>query len=187
MAGGARVIISALAACLTASMTASAEMSDISGTWVLNPDLSDSPRQKLDAADRAQPLPRVEGRPDEHERARVRDEMRRALDGPARMTVKHDGRRFIVVGDDGTTQTFEADNRAHRSVGVSGVQIERRTRWDDGALVSEVSLPGGSYTQTWQRKGPLLTLTTRFSWNRGGSPIVGRRVYERAATVTSGP
>ena len=181
MAGGARLTMCALAICMIGGAAASVEMPDLSGTWIVNPDLSDGPRQKLEAGDRAQRRPSMTGSPDEHERARIREEMRRALEGPTRLTVEQAGTRVIVTAGDGTTHTLEADNRPHRSIAGSGVQIERRTRWDNGALVSEVTLPQGSYTQTWQRKGPLLTVTTRFSRVRGGTPVVSKRVYEREA------
>jgi hypothetical protein len=171
----------ALAIWLIGGMAPSAEMPDLSGTWVFNPDLSDSPRQKLEAGDRAQPRAPRAGSPGDHERARIRDEIRRALDGPARMTVEQNGDRVIVTADDGATHTFEADNRPHRSIAGSGLQIERRTRWDNGTLVSDVTLPQGAYTQTWGRNGPLLIVTTRFSRGRGGTPVVSRRVYEREA------
>lgn len=164
------------------NQTAAAPAGDLRGTWVLNPDLSDSPRQKLEAGDRAQPRPRTDAGPaDEHERARTRDEMRHALEGPRRMTVEQEGNRVLVFEQERITQTFEADSRVYRAAGEGGGLIERYTRWDNGALVSDVMLPQGSYTQTWQRKGPLLTITTRFSHNRDGPPIVSTRVYEREA------
>jgi len=184
------------------------ESQDLTGTWVLDPDMSDDPRQVMDGSERdGQTAPRggfgIPGgggrrggmsgpggmggpglggrRTDPDEAARVRDVLRDALAGSARMTISQEGDAITIATPDGATQRIHVDGGKRRERAAAGVEVERKARWDDGQLVMDVSVKDSParYKETWRREGGKLTISVKAEGPQGGAPIVARRVYQR--------
>jgi hypothetical protein len=178
---------------------------DLRGAWVLNPDLSDDPRQKYGSADmedsrRGWGKPRLGGglgSPggmsgpgmggpirsdraglDPEEASKVHEEIRQALNTPRRITIVQEPQRLVVTSDETGTHTLDVDGKGRKRRTLTGLQVEQKSKWKDHKLVTEVELPQGSYTQTWWREGTKLTIETKVDRPMGRS-ITVTRVYER--------
>lgn len=170
-----------------ASLAAS-DQSDISGSWVLNPDESDNPRDRF----RSQ-----EDRPEDGRRPGMRRRRSGSLgaegEGPrggGRRGLRA-GRQFEISQDDGSVtfthasghaRTLETDGQVVTHELARG-SVEIRAFWSDGALVVErAGSEGGTFTQTYllSDDGSQLFLTIRVEHDRLDEPIEFRLVYDRS-------
>jgi hypothetical protein len=100
-----------------------------------------------------------------------------------------DGLEIVVEGDtvsitDGAqVQRLRADGAKRVETTAFGLQLERRTRWDDGRLVTEVKIKGGGgkSKQTWTVHGTDLVVATEIETDNAPGPLKMRRVFEREA------
>jgi hypothetical protein len=143
--------------------------SSVVGAWTLNKDLSDAPQDRSDSRDqpssgggggggrrRGGGFGRGAGgfgggdpssRQDPDQAARIREAMRDIINPPAHLTIVQTDTMVIVTGPDGRTTRLSPDGK---KVKDDSTKSERRTRWDAGKLVSEISgLGSGKITETY--------------------------------------
>jgi hypothetical protein len=153
---------------------------DLTGRWQLNRELSENAEAKLEAMHASQggghrPPAGMHGLgglfgggKDETEQAR---EM--FLHRPTSFVVKQDGDRIEFTDSDGRVRVVTANARKEK---VNGQDV--RTKWDQGFLVSEISLANAKVTETYERvmTAPQLIVTTKMEM--GGRNVSVRRVYD---------
>ncbi len=84
---------------------------------------------------------------DPEARQRLRDALRQELQAPDHMTIVSSGTTMIITTPDGHTTRLATDGS---KVKDDSTGIERKTKWDAGKLVSEVSgLGRGKITETY--------------------------------------
>jgi hypothetical protein len=90
----------------------------------------------------------VNATPQDREAAqRMRDAMRQELQAPDHMTVVLSGTTIIITTPDGHTTRLATDGSKIKDESTG---IERKTKWDAGKLVSEISgLGRGKITETY--------------------------------------
>ena len=77
----------------------------------------------------------------------MRDAMSALRDAPDHLTIVQGGTLVIITAGDGRTTRLSPDGK---KVKDESTQIERRTKWDNGKLVSEMTgLAPGKMTQTY--------------------------------------
>ncbi len=115
--------------------------------------------------------------------------MRDLFEAPERLTIISTGTMVIVTTGDGRTTRLAPDGT---KVKDESTGIERRTRWDAGKLVSEISgVLGGRVTETYARQAETGKLEVIVAVQgrdgdqdeRGSAPErrgPGRRVYDKA-------
>jgi hypothetical protein len=156
---------------------------DLAGVWILNKDRSDDPGDK----DRSNPKRGIASRPglggagpmggagvsgplmgggraDPVLREQMREISRLAFARPERLTVTTDGDTVRMVDDDGHLVRLRPDGSKVPEIGRGGVELERKTRWEDGRLVTEVRVKDGAseMKQVYTREGPRLTIQSTF-------------------------
>jgi hypothetical protein len=123
-----------------------------------------------------------QAKPDET--ARMRDAMREITNPPDRLTIVQTGALVIVTGGDGRTTRLSPDGKKIKD---DNTGIERKTRWDAGKLVSEISgLGPGKMTQTFSvdPESHQLKVTVEME-NRGGrsnQPRTITHVYDKGTS-----
>jgi hypothetical protein len=149
---------------------AQAETGSIVGAWRLNKDLSQAPQGRTQGDDGA---PRSGGygrgggggrrrgggfggggygggggaRGNSEDAARQRQELRDIMEAPERLTITQADSMVIMTTADGHTTRLSADGK---KVKDDSTHIERKTKWDGGKLVSEISGAGtGKITETY--------------------------------------
>jgi len=169
------LLIAALAASLTSQPPASPAGASIVGAWTMNNELSDARPDRGDSGqrDRGDDGGRRGGRGgygggrggfrggfggggnrggggarmNPEETARMRDAMREITNPPDRLTIVQTGALVIITGGDGRTTRLSLDGKKIKD---DNTGIERKTRWDAGKLVSEISgLGPGKMTETF--------------------------------------
>jgi len=173
-----RVVLSA-AALVSATLTimtgawasgsrvhAQTETDSIVGVWTLNKDLSQTPQgraQDDDGAPRGGGYGRGGGggfggggygggggggaRGTSEDVARQRQALRDIMEAPERLTITQADSTVIMTTADGRTTRLSTDGK---KVKDDSTHIERKTKWDGGKLVSEISGAGpGKITQTY--------------------------------------
>jgi hypothetical protein len=84
---------------------------------------------------------------DPQDMARMRDAMRALVESADRLTIVETESMVIVTSSDGRTTRLSPDGKKIKD---ENTNAERRTRWDAGQLVSEISgLGPGKITQTF--------------------------------------
>jgi hypothetical protein len=79
--------------------------------------------------------------------ARMRDAMRDVMGAPDRLTIVQTDSIVSITSDDGRTTRLSPDGKKIKD---DNTKIERKTHWDAGKLVSEISgLGPGKVTQTF--------------------------------------
>ena len=90
---------------------------------------------------------RGDGRGNLEEAARVRDAIRDIIEPPAHLTITLTETMVVLTGPDGRTTRLSPDGE---KVKDENTKMERKTRWDGGNLVSEISgLGQGKMIQTF--------------------------------------
>lgn len=194
-----------LATWLAAEGRAQTDRPSIAGAWTLNKNLSDQPvdRGNRDGGDRGQ---RGGGNfggrrrggfggggfgggggrggygggqaMDPEVQARLRAAMRDITNPPDHLTIAETDSTIILTGPDGRTTRLSADGKKIKD---DNTGIERKTKWDAGRLVSEISGPAGmKATETYALNADLhqLRLTTQIEGVRGGQARTITHVYD---------
>jgi hypothetical protein len=167
------------------------------GAWTLNSDQSDTPRDRSsdgredrggDRRGRGQGggggfgrrgggggFGRGDaGRSDPEQAARMRDAMRDILNPPAHLTIVQTEAMIILTGPDGRTTRLSPDGK---KVKDESTKIDRKTRWDGGKLVSEITgQAAGKVTETYSVDPERHQLHVDVQLERRPDPI--HRVYD---------
>jgi len=176
----------------------------IAGTWTLNKDLSDK-----GTADAREDSGREGGRRGGYGRGggfgggmrggmgrgggyggagvdregmqRQRDAMRDLMNPPERLTIVQTETMVVITTGDGRVTRLSPDGKKIKD---ENTRIERKTKWDGGRLVSEISgLGGGKITETYavdpERHQLTVTLVGDGDSRMSGR-IAQRRVYDPA-------
>ena len=150
------------------------EQTSLAGAWTLNKELSDQPTDRdggRDAGDRARrgDFGGVGGRGggrrggfgggrgggglgrgpemDREAMARSRDAMRDIINPPDHLTITQTDSMIVLTGADGRTTRLSPDGK---KVKDENTKVDRKTKWDGGKLVSEISgLGPGKITQSY--------------------------------------
>jgi hypothetical protein len=103
-----------------------------------------------------------------------------AFDDAADLEVVVEG-DTVAITDGAQVHRLHADGVKRVEVTAFGLQLERKTRWDDGRLVTEVKIKGGGgkSKQTWRLNGTHLVVATELETDHAPGPLKMRRVYER--------
>jgi hypothetical protein len=79
--------------------------------------------------------------------ARMRDAMRDIVNPPEKLTISQTDSMIVVTGPDGRATRLSPDGKKIKD---DNTGIERKTKWDGGKLVSEISGAGpGKITQSF--------------------------------------
>jgi hypothetical protein len=145
------------------------------GAWTLNKDLSDQPPNRDGGGDDGQRGRRGGGygggggrhggfggggggygrggyggpgqTMDPEAMARAREALRNVINPPDHITVTQSDSTIVVTGGDGRTTRLSLDGK---KVKDENTKVERKTKWDGGTLVTEITgLQGGKITQTY--------------------------------------
>jgi len=88
-----------------------------------------------------------QGRMNPDEAARMRDAMRDVTDPPDHLVITETDAMIVLTSADGRTTRLSPDGKAIKD---DNTKIERKTKWDGGKLVSEISgLGSRKMTQTF--------------------------------------
>lgn len=103
------------------------------------------------------------------------------LAAPRQMTIKQRDGEVVLTYDDGRAVRLVPDGRDHTGIAGQGVAITRKTRWDDGALRAEISMPSGPrLTHRLQPRGDAeLVVTTTVDPRGDYDGLELQRVYRR--------
>jgi len=183
---------------------AQAGAGSIAGAWTLNADLSDKPQQQTqaDGGDRGGGYGRGGGRygggrggrgggfggrgggqtsgVNPEDRERMRQAMRDIMNAPNRLTITQTSSMVTIVADDGRTTRLDPNGKGIKD---ESTKITRKSKWDNGKLVSEISGAGpGKITETYaiDPEHHRLTVTVQME-NRGPQARVIHRVYDAQA------
>jgi hypothetical protein len=110
------------------------------------------------------------------ERERMRQAMRDIMDAPSRLTITQTNSMVTIVTGDGRTTRLAPTGKGIKD---ESTKIERKTKWDNGKLVSEISGVGrGKITETYalDPANHRLTITLQMDSPRG--PRVIHHVYD---------
>ena len=181
----------------------------IAGAWTLNTDLSDKPQQQTqaDGGDRGGGYGRGGGRSgggrggrgggfggggfggrgggqtsgvNPEDRERMRQAMLDIMNAPNRLTITQTSSMVTIVTDDGRTTRLDPNGKGIKD---ESTKITRKSKWDNGKLVSEISGAGpGKITETYaiDPEHHRLTVTVQME-NRGPQARVIHRVYDAQA------
>jgi hypothetical protein len=165
----------------------------LAGAWTLNADLSDKPGeqgQKDDdrAGGRGGGGGRAGGgigrgggmgrRGDPQAAARMRDALREVTNPADRLTIVQTDSMVIITSSEGHTTRLAPGGS---KVKDEHTNVERRTRWESGRLVSEISgLGPGKMTQTFavDADGRHLRVTLLMEGGRDSQPLTVTHVYD---------
>jgi hypothetical protein len=175
----------------------------LSGAWTLNADLSDRLPGRSDDVD-AERGRRSGGRGaggggrgmgrggfggggmgrgraavNPEDAARTRQAMRDIIEPSDHLTITEAGSMIVITSADGRTTRLSTDGK---KVKDENTKIERKTRWEAGKLVSEISGSGrGKVTQTLaiDSEGRQLRIIAQVDGGRGGQPRTITHVYDR--------
>jgi hypothetical protein len=112
------------------------------------------------------------------EMARMRDAMRDVINPSDHLIIVQTDSMVVVTGADGRTTRLAPDGK---KVKDENTKVERKTRWDGGKLVSEISgLGSGKMTQTFavDPEGKQLRMTVLIERGRSGQPQTLTQVYD---------
>jgi hypothetical protein len=179
--------------------------SAIIGAWILNTDASDQPPARGESGKRDGSEGRGSGggyghgggmgrggyrggmgrgmggsqpRANPEDIARMRDAMREILTAADRLTIVQTDSMVVITGPDGRTTRLSPDGK---KVKDDNTGIERKTRWDGGKLVSDITGAGrGKITQTYAGDAELhqLRITTQLEGGPNGQPRTITYVYD---------
>jgi hypothetical protein len=172
----------------------------IVGAWTLNKDLSDRPQDRE---------PDREGRPggrrsggfgrggggfgrggfgrggggdrgggatSPEDVARMRNAMRDIMNPPDRLTITQTERMVIMTTGDGRTTRLSTDGKTIKD---DSTRIERKTKWDGGKLVSEISHLGpGKITETYSADPEHHQLHVTVQVENARQPMTVNRIYD---------
>jgi hypothetical protein len=112
---------------------------------------------------------------------RMRDAMRDVMNPPDRLTIVQTESMVVITTGDGRVTRLAPDGKKIKD---DNTKIERKTKWDAGKLVSEVSgLGSGKITETYaiDREHRQLLVTVAMDNSRMPQPMTQHRVYDADA------
>jgi hypothetical protein len=115
---------------------------------------------------------------DPEQMARMRDAMRQLMNPPEHLTITQTDTMVVITEPDGHTTRLSPDGK---KVKDENTNIERKTKWDGGKLVSEINgLGRGKVTQTYavDPEHHELRIAVQMENGRGGQPRTITHVYE---------
>ena len=132
------------------------------------------------------------GRPQDPERreagreqmAETREAMDDLLTAPRRMTIVQSPRELVLTYDDGRSVRLVPDDREHAGIAGNGVEVIRRTTWDEATLRAVIRLDGGPkviHVLESRLDGEQLVVTTTVEPRGSFDGLEMRRVYDRSA------
>ena len=172
----------------------------IVGAWTLNKDLSDRPQDR--EADREGRQggrrsggfgrggggfgrggfgrggggDRGGGAPSPEDMAKMRDALRDIMNPPDRLTITQTDHMVIMTTGDGRTTRLSTDGKTIKD---ESTKIERKTKWDGGSLVSEISHLGpGKITETYAADPEHHQLHVTVQVENARQPMTVNRVYD---------
>jgi hypothetical protein len=180
-----------------------ASLTSLAGTWVRNAAESDDPAEAVRERRIHPPLigpggpsgplsgpgmggPIMSGRrggyardPDEMERERAL--ARLVTEGADELMISVDGPAVTITTRAGRVMHLKADDQKVLEDSEAGVQLERRTKWSGGALVTKFKVHGGGADgkQVYRPAGPHLTLEVVFDGDAALRTVKVKHVYER--------
>jgi hypothetical protein len=110
--------------------------------------------------------------------ARMRDAMRDVTNPSDHLIITQTESMIVVTGADGRTTRLSADGKKIKD---ENTKVERKTKWDGGKLVSEISgLGRGKMTQTFavDPEGKQLRISVVMEDGRSGQPRTITQVYD---------
>ena len=113
--------------------------------------------------------------------ARMRDAMRDITNPSDHLIITQTDSMVVLTGADGRTTRLSPDGKKIKD---DNTKIERKTKWDGGKLVSEISgLGPGKMTQTFavDPEGKQLRVTVVMDGGRSGQPRTITQVYDADA------
>ena len=173
------------------------------GAWTLNKDLSDGPAGRLRDSRDDEERPRrgdgggfrrggglggarrggrggdgsgrADGDPEQI--ARMRDAARDILTAAPHLTVVQSENMVIITTGEGRTTRLSPDGKKIKD---ESTRIERKTRWEGGKLVSEISgLPAGKVVETYAVDADRRQLHITLQNDGGRTPMTTNWVYDR--------
>ena len=112
--------------------------------------------------------------------ARMRDAMRDVMEPSDRLTVVQTESMVLITGADGRTTRLSPDGRKIKDENTG---VERKTKWDGGKLVSEISgLGPGKMTQTFavDSESHQLRVSVQMEGGRSRQPRTITHVYDQS-------
>ena len=110
------------------------------------------------------------------ELARQRDAMRDITNPPDRFIITETATMILITGPDGRTTRLSPDGKKIKD---ESTKMERKTKWDGGKLVSEISgLGGGAITETYTVDTEHHQLHRTVQMDNGRLPMLTTRVYD---------
>jgi hypothetical protein len=198
------VIIALIGMWLSAESRAQAPSAagSIAGAWTLNKDLSDKPQMGRSEEDSGRRRGGAGGgmgrrgggmrgggmgrggmgRAESPEDAqRLRDAMRDIMNAPDRLTIVQTESMIVITTGDGRVTRLAPDGKKIKD---ENTKIDRKTKWDGGKLVSEVSGVGpGKITETYaiEPEHHQLLVNVAMENSRMPQPRTEHRVYDADA------
>jgi len=111
--------------------------------------------------------------------ARMRDAMRDVMDPSDRLTIVQTESMVLITGADGRTTRLSPDGKKIKDENTG---VERKTKWDAGKLVSEISgLARGKMTQTFavDPQTHQLRVAVQLEGRQSREPRTITHVYDR--------
>ena len=106
----------------------------------------------------------------------MREAMRDITSPPERLTITKTGNMVLITTGDGRTTRLSTDGK---KVKDESTKIERRTKWDAGRLVSEISgLGPGKITETYAGDPERKQLRVTVQVENSRRPMTMNRVYD---------
>ena len=112
------------------------------------------------------------------ELARMRDAMRDITNPSDHLVITQTESMLVVTGADGRTTRLSPDGKKIKD---ENTKVERKTKWDGGKLVSEISgLGPGKMTQTFavDPEGKQLRITVLMEGGRSKEPRTVTQIYD---------
>jgi len=172
------LVVVALTLTVFSSASFSAQkLNRLTGTYRLNPNLSDSPATVADRVSRDLPAER---------RERLRNAMLRRLEAPESLVFDVQGRMVTLASTHSNLVTIDADGRATTEISRNG-RSQRTTAMLSGPklVVSTNGDKSMDYQVTFEviNNGRSLRVTRSISDEELGRPVVARSVYDRVRDI----
>jgi hypothetical protein len=126
--------------------------------------------------------PMMRSRPDEDTVARSRELMRIASEPSRKLVISADGEALTFVTDSGHETKLKTDGSKTFEVSEGGLQLERKTKWDDEKLVAEIKAKGGGgeIKQVYTREGDRLIVQSTVETDIAPRAVKLRHVYDKS-------
>jgi hypothetical protein len=116
---------------------------------------------------------------DPEQMARARDAMRDIMNPPEHLTIVQTENMIIMTGPDGRTTRLSPNGK---NIKDDATKIERKTKWDGGKLVSEITgLAGTKITESYSVEPERHQLHLTVQSDNDRRPMTIQRVYDADA------